>query len=130
MDGAIHRIGGPDLLEACWRLGGCPTGKAKITKGFRLPARFIIHTVGPGWKEGTRNEEELLADCYRNSLKLALDNDCKTIAFPNISTGAYRFPKDLAAKIAVQEVSQFLENNLLPELVTFVCFDPENFEIY
>jgi Predicted phosphatase homologous to the C-terminal domain of histone macroH2A1 len=130
VDGAIHRAAGSALLEACRLLDGCETGEAKITKGFKLQAKFIIHTVGPVWKSGTQNEEQLLAGCYRNSLLLATENECKTVAFPNISTGVYHFPKDLAAKIAVREVKLFLANNELPEIVMFVCFDQENFDIY
>lgn len=130
VDGAIHRAAGPELLDACRLLGGCETGEAKITNGFKLPAKFIIHTVGPVWREGTQNEEQLLSGCYRNSLKLSAENDCKTIAFPNISTGVYHFPKNLAAKIAVREVTLFLEKNKVPEVVIFVCFDQDNHDIY
>jgi O-acetyl-ADP-ribose deacetylase (regulator of RNase III) len=130
VDGAIHRAAGPELLEACRLLGGCKTGEAKVTKGFKLPAKFIIHTVGPVWREGIQDEEQLLAACYRNSLQLAAENGCKTVAFPNISTGVYHFPKDLAAKIAVREVTLFLEKNKVPETVVFVCFDKDNFDIY
>lgn len=130
VDGAIHRAAGPELLDACRHLGGCETGEAKITKGFMLPAKFVIHTVGPIWRDGTQKEEQLLAACYTNSLTLAAKNNCKTIAFPNISTGVYHFPKELAAQIAVREVSGFLDKNILPESVIFVCFDQENFTIY
>ena len=130
VDGAIHRAAGPELLEACRLLKGCETGEAKITKGFRLPAKFVIHTVGPVWYGGNQNEEALLAGCYRNSLKLASEYLCKTIAFPNISTGVYHFPKDLAARIAFQEVSQFLERYRIPDIVMFICFDEDNFEHY
>jgi O-acetyl-ADP-ribose deacetylase len=130
VDGAIHRAAGPELLEACRLLNGCETGEAKITKGFSLPAKFVIHTVGPVWYGGTHKEEEYLANCYRNSLKLAVQHDCKSIAFPNISTGVYHFPKELAAKIAFREVSDFLEKNTIPEVVTFVCFDRDNFDLY
>jgi len=130
VDGAIHRAAGPGLLEACRLLGGCETGEAKVTKGFNLDAKFIIHTVGPVWREGTQDEEQLLAGCYKNSLQLAAENDCKTVAFPNISTGVYHFPKILAAKIAVHEVMMFPEKNKLPEDVIFVCFDKDNFNIY
>jgi O-acetyl-ADP-ribose deacetylase len=130
VDGAIHRAAGPGLLEVCSLLGGCPTGEARITKGFKLPARFIIHTVGPVWHEGKNNEESLLACCYQNSLLLAAEHHCKTVAFPNISTGIYHFPKQLAAEIAIREVKTFLEKHEEVEKVTFVCFDEENFGIY
>jgi O-acetyl-ADP-ribose deacetylase (regulator of RNase III) len=130
VDGAIHRAAGPGLLEVCRLLGGCPTGEARITKGFKLRARFIIHTVGPVWHGGNDREEELLASCYRESLKLAADHFCKTLAFPNISTGIYHFPKQTAAAIAIGEVTAFLEKNPLPEKVTFVCFDKDNYDIY
>ena len=130
VDGAIHRAAGPGLLEVCKLLGGCPTGEARITKGFKLPAKFVIHTVGPVWHSGTNHEEELLASCYQESLKLALEHQCITVAFPNISTGIYHFPKKRAAEIAVTEVKSFLEQNPLPEKVTFVCFDGENYELY
>jgi O-acetyl-ADP-ribose deacetylase (regulator of RNase III) len=130
VDGAIHRAAGPGLLEVCRLLGGCPTGEARITKGFKLPAKFVIHTVGPVWHSGTNHEEELLASCYQESLKLAREHQCLTVAFPNISTGIYHFPKKRAAEIAVAEVKSFLEYNPLPETVIFVCFDSENFELY
>jgi O-acetyl-ADP-ribose deacetylase (regulator of RNase III) len=130
VDGAIHRQAGPKLLEECKTLGGCETGQAKVTKGYNLPAKFVIHAVGPVWYGGKNNEEELLADCYRNSLRLAQGKNINTIAFPCISTGVYRFPKDKAAEIAVREVKNFLENNSAIESVSFVCFDDENFEIY
>ncbi|TSA24220.1 MAG: O-acetyl-ADP-ribose deacetylase [Bacteroidetes bacterium] len=130
VDGAIHRAAGPALLEACRLLGGCETGEAKLTGGFRLPARFVIHTVGPVWSGGHHDEEQLLASCYQNSLELARDQECKTIAFPNISTGVYHFPKLEAARIALAEVKKYLLHNKLPEKVIFVCFDTENVEIY
>lgn len=130
VDGAIHHAAGPGLLEVCQLLGGCKTGEAKITRGYKLPAQFVIHTVGPVWGVGDRNEEGLLANCYRKSLAQATIHDCKTIAFPNISTGVYRFPKELAAKIAIGEVKNYLEGNAVPEKVIFVCYDAENFEIY
>jgi len=130
VDGAIHRVAGPGLLEVCRLLGGCPTGEARITKGFKLPAKFVIHTVGPVWHSGTNHEEEMLASCYQESLKLAREHQCLTVAFPNISTGIYHFPKKRAAEIAVKEVKSFLEQNPLPEKVMFVCFDSENFELY
>jgi O-acetyl-ADP-ribose deacetylase (regulator of RNase III) len=130
VDGAIHRAAGPELLEFNRKLGGCPTGEAKISPGFKLPAKFIIHTVGPVWNGGEHNEDKLLANCYRNSLKLAFENGIKTIAFPAISTGVYRFPLERATKIAVTEVKKFLEKNESIEKVIFVCFDEETYETY
>ena len=130
VDGAIHRAAGPGLLEVCSLLGGCPTGEAKITKGFKLKAKYIIHTVGPVWHGGNEDEEKLLASCYRESLKLAASHNCKTIAFPNISTGIYGFPKEAAAGIAIGEVELFLKENPIPEKITFVCFGQENYDIY
>jgi O-acetyl-ADP-ribose deacetylase len=130
VDGAIHRAAGPGLLEVCRLLEGCATGEAKITKGFKLKASFIIHTVGPVWHDGEKGEAELLASCYRESLKLAASHNCKTIAFPNISTGIYHFPKKSAAEIAIKAVASFLANNPCPNKVIFVCFDQENFDIY
>jgi O-acetyl-ADP-ribose deacetylase (regulator of RNase III) len=130
VDGAIHRAAGPELLEFNKKLGGCKTGEARISPGFNLPAKFIIHTVGPIWNGGKNNEDNLLADCYKNSLKLAVKNGIKSIAFPAISTGVYRFPLELAAKIAVNEVGKFLENDKSIKKVIFVCFDEQNFNIY
>lgn len=130
VDGAIHKAAGPELLKECRKLNGCETGKAKITNAYNLPAEYVIHTVGPVWHGGNQKEEELLADCYKNSLELAAKNDVKSIAFPNISTGVYRFPKQLAAMIAYNEVKKFLENNETIEKVLFVCFDNENFQLY
>ncbi|MFZ4522531.1 MAG: O-acetyl-ADP-ribose deacetylase [Bacteroidales bacterium] len=130
VDGAIHKAAGPGLLEVCQLLGGCNTGEAKITKGYKLPAQFVIHTVGPVWGVGDRHEEELLASCYRKSLAQATVHDCKTVAFPNISTGVYHFPKELAAQVAIREVRDYLAANCIPEKVIFVCFDNDNFEIY
>ena len=130
VDGAIHRAAGPGLLEVCRLLGGCLTGEAKITKGFKLPAKYIIHTVGPVWHADNDKAEVLLASCYHESLKLANEYNCKTLAFPNISTGIYHFPKRSAAEIAIREVNVFLEQNIFPEKVIFVCFDKENYEIY
>jgi O-acetyl-ADP-ribose deacetylase (regulator of RNase III) len=121
---------GPGLLEVCRLLGGCSTGEAKITKGFKLRAKYIIHTVGPVWHAGDDNAGESLASCYRESLKIANEYNCKTIAFPNISTGIYHFPKTPAAEIAIHEVNVFLEQNSIPGKVIFVCFDNENYEIY
>jgi len=130
VDGAIHRVAGPELLEFNKELGGCETGKAKLSPGFNLPAKFIIHTVGPVWNGGKNNEDELLSNCYRNSLKLAVENDVKTIAFPAISTGVYHFPLERAAKIAINEVKKFLEKNNSIGKVIFVCFDETNFMLY
>lgn len=130
VDGAIHRAAGSDLPVACRKLNGCNTGNAKITLGFNLPANFIIHTVGPVWRGGKSNETKLLESCYRTSLEIGKKNNINTIAFPNISTGIYGFPKQEAAKIAIATVSEFLKNHSLPEQVTFVCFDEENYNIY
>lgn len=130
VDGAIHRAAGKELLEECRYLNGCETGEAKITKGYKLSAKFVIHTVGPVWNGGKYGEEEKLADCYRNSLKIAIENNIKSIAFPAISTGIYRFPLDKAVKIAVKEVKSFLEKNNSIEKVVFVCFDEFTFTKY
>jgi O-acetyl-ADP-ribose deacetylase (regulator of RNase III) len=130
VDGAIHKAAGKSLLIECNNLNGCETGEAKITKGYDLIADFVIHTVGPIWYGGDKNEKESLANCYRNSLKIAMENGVATIAIPNISTGVYQFPKELAAEIAINEVNNFLKNNDLPEKVYFVCFDDENYRIY
>lgn len=130
VDGAIHAAAGPDLLEECRNLGGCPTGEAKITGGYNLPAKFVIHTVGPVWHGGTRGEEAMLANCYKNSLAVAESKRLKSIAFPNISTGVYRFPKDLAASIAVNEVKDFGKSSKWIKKVIFICFDDENFRLY
>lgn len=129
VDGAIHRAAGPELLEECRGLGGCQTGQAKATKGYRLGARWVVHTVGPVWKGGTRGEDELLACCYRNSLRLARELGARSVAFPAISTGVYAFPSDRAAAIAVREVRDFLA--VAGDLdVRFVCFDEETLGIY
>lgn len=131
VDGAIHRAAGPELLFECRLLGGCKTGQAKITKAYNLSCKHIIHTVGPVWNGGTHNEDELLADCYRNSLILAVENNIKTIAFPSISTGIYAFPVERAAKIAVKTVHDFLEEN--PEqldMVMWVLFDDRTEAVY
>jgi len=130
VDGAIHRAAGIELLNECKTLGGCNTGSAKITKGYNLPAKFVIHAVGPVWHGGDNNEDELLKNCYSTSLKLAADNGCITIAFPNISTGVYRFPKRRAAQIAINAVNEFITQNSLPEKIFFACFDDENYRIY
>jgi O-acetyl-ADP-ribose deacetylase (regulator of RNase III) len=130
VDGAIHRAAGPALLEECRQLGGCPTGEAKITPGYELPARWVIHTVGPVWNGGHRNEAELLANCYRNSLALAASKGARSVAFPSISTGAYRFPIERAAAIAVRAVREGLERLPSVEKVIFVCFSRGDYEIY
>lgn len=134
VDGAIHRAGGPAILEECReivaRQGRCGTGNAVITSGGNLPAKYVIHTVGPIWHGGNNNEAKMLENAYRNSLKLAVDNRIETIAFPNISTGVYGFPKDRAAQSAVRSVQEFLKENNQVRQVYFVCFDQENFELY
>lgn len=130
VDGAIHRAAGPQLLEYNKKLGGCKTGEAKISPGFNLPAKYIIHTVGPVWNGGKHNEAELLANCYRNSLRVAVENDIKTIAFPSISTGAYGFPLKAAVKIVFTEVISFLKKNSSIEKVILVCFEKNAFELY
>jgi O-acetyl-ADP-ribose deacetylase len=134
VDGAIHRAGGPAILADCRRIrdrqGGCEAGEAVITTGGNLPARYVIHTVGPVWQDGRHGEEDLLASAYRNSLRLAVAHLLKTIAFPNISTGIYHFPKNMAAVIAVDTVTDFLEFDKELENVIFVCFDDENYELY
>jgi len=130
VDGAIHRAAGPGLLEACRDLNGCQTGEARITGGFNLPARYVIHTVGPVWSGGSRNEPQLLRQCYLRSLELASAHQLKTIAFPNISTGVYGFPKQRAAEIAIEAVQSFLEDPGTLEEVLFVVFDEENHLLY
>lgn len=128
--GAIHRAAGPELLAECRQLNGCPTGEAKITKGYRLPAKWVIHTVGPVWRDGQRGEDELLANCYRNSLALAVQHGIKSIAFPAISTGVYGFPLERAARIALTETKLFLTNNATFGKVVFVCFGQSAYETY
>jgi len=130
VDGAIHDAAGPDLLEACRALGGCPTGDAKITPGFRLSARYIIHTVGPIWRDGTSGERELLAACYRRSLELAVKQEISSIAFPSISTGAFAFPLKLAAPIAVATVQSFDFSQSQLREVIFCCYSQEDYVIY
>ncbi len=129
VDGAIHRAAGLELLEECHKLGGCPTGEARITKGYRLPARWIIHTVGPIWHGGNRGEDELLAKCYRSCLELAEKHGIKSIAFPSISTGAYGFPVEQASKIAVREMRSFLDGNG-SIAITVVCFERRVYDCY
>lgn len=130
VDGAIHRAAGKELLEECRNLNGCKTGDAKITKGYNLQAKYVIHTVGPVWYGGKSGEPEKLASCYQRSLETAIENGIKTIAFPNISTGVYGFPKKEAAETAIQTVISFLKKNDEIEQVIFCVFDKENFEIY
>ena len=123
VDGAIHRAAGPELLAECRTLHGCETGQAKITAGYRLPAKHVIHTPGPIWRGGNAGEDGLLASCYRSCLHLAEENGCRTVAFPSISTGVYRFPLDRAAAIAVREIAAFLKTSAVVRDVTMVCFD-------
>ena len=126
VNGAIHRAAGPALLEECKTLNGCPTGEAKITSGHLLPAKYVIHTVGPVWQGGEKGEDKLLASCYRKSLELARDYKIKTIAFPAISTGAYGFPSERAAGIAVSQIKEFLLENEFPEIVFLVCYNKDS----
>ena len=134
VDGAIHRAGGKAILEDCRKIiarqGGCKTGEAVITTAGKLPAQFVIHTVGPVWRGGKNGEPEKLTSCYRKSLQLAVDNGCKTVAFPNISTGIYGYPKDAAAEIAFETVARFLQTDTCIEKIVFVCFDEENYQLY
>jgi O-acetyl-ADP-ribose deacetylase (regulator of RNase III) len=130
VDGAIHRAAGPELLAECRAIGGCPTGEARITRGYRLPARHVIHTVGPVWRGGAGNEAELLARCYRSSLTLAREHDLQSIAFPAISTGIYGYPLAAATAIAVREVRHWLAREPQPRSVTFCCFSDEAAQVY
>ncbi len=130
VDGAIHRAAGPRLLEECRGLRGCPTGAAKITRGYDLPSQWVIHTVGPVWRGGSHGEDQLLAECYRSVLRLAREHDAATVAFPSISTGAYGFPVERACRIALREINTFLQDNSLPERVIVVCFDAGTFDCY
>jgi O-acetyl-ADP-ribose deacetylase len=129
VDGAIHRAAGPELLAECRTLGGCPTGQAKITRGYRLPAKWVIHTVGPIWRGGDRGEDELLAACYHNSLALAVQHGVRSIAFPAISTGAYGYPLERATRIAVTEVRRFLGHDTTIEQVILACFGRHGSEV-
>lgn len=130
VDGAIHRAAGPELLAECRTLGGCATGEAKLTKGYRLPAKYVIHTPGPVWSGGGRGEPALLAGCYRNSLELALKHGCRSLAFPCISTGVYGYPKEAAARVAVETVRAFLAAHPDAIDVTFCCYSGADFRIY
>jgi len=130
VDHAIHRAAGPELLEECRTLGGCPTGEARITSGYRLTARYVIHTVGPVWQGGTKGEPALLAACYANSLQLAQQSGSSSVAFPAISTGIYGYPPEPAAQIAIRTVSTFLKDQPLPDRVIFCCFDKSAADIY
>ncbi|MCE5202782.1 MAG: O-acetyl-ADP-ribose deacetylase [Actinomycetia bacterium] len=130
VDGAIHRAAGPELLAECRRLGGCPTGEARITGGYRLPARHVIHTVGPVWRGGTHGERELLRSCYLNSLRLAEENGLASVAFPCISTGVYGYPKAEACEVAVDTVSEWLASHELPREVVFCCFTDSDAALY
>jgi len=130
VDGAIHRAAGPELLEETRKIGGCPTGEARVSKGYRLPARHVIHTVGPVWAGGHKNEDSLLANCYRNSLKAAKELKIKSIAFPSISTGAYGFPLERATEIALEETEKFLETDTTLKKVVFVCFGEKALNTY
>lgn len=130
VDGAIHAAAGPELLAECRTIGGCPTGEARITNGYRLPAKWVIHTVGPVWRGGSSGEEKLLAGCYRNSLGLAIENDIKTIAFPAISTGVYGYPLEAATEIAVRETREFVAAHPQIEKVIFACFSDEALHVF
>jgi O-acetyl-ADP-ribose deacetylase len=130
VDGAIHRAAGPELLEECRTHGGCTTGGAKITKGYRLPAKYVIHAVGPIWRGGNEGEPELLQSCYRSCFRLAVAHEISTVAFPSISTGAYHYPVEKACRIALAEAADFLAGNKIIEKVIFVCFDAVTFQAY
>jgi O-acetyl-ADP-ribose deacetylase (regulator of RNase III) len=130
VDGAIHDAAGPELLEECKKLGGCPAGQAKLTRGYRLPARHVIHTVGPIWRGGAAGEPDLLASCYRSALQLAADRQFAAVAFPSISTGIYGYPIALACRIALGTTGAFLEGHAFPRRVTFVCFSAHDLDEY
>jgi O-acetyl-ADP-ribose deacetylase len=130
VDGAIHRAAGPELFDECYQIGGCPTGEARLTKGYRLPARFVIHTVGPVWTGGERREPELLTNCYRSVFKIAHENEIRSLAFPAISCGVYRFPVDRAVKIAVGEtVAELISSDAIQKVI-FACFENETYLAY
>jgi len=130
VDGAIHRAAGPDLLVECRKLGGCPPGEARLTRGYRLPARHVIHTVGPIWKGGAAGEQQILESCYRSCVGIAHSKEFRDIAFPAIATGIYGFPREEAARVAIAAVSSYLAHHQLPELVIFVCFDAATLDAY
>jgi len=130
VDGAIHRAAGPKLLEECRSLGGCKVGEAKLTKGYQLPARFIIHTVGPVWRGGKNGEPELLASCYRGSLAIAAKHGMRSIAFPSISTGVYGYPIELAARVAVETVCNLVRKSSKIEEIIFCCFSQNDLDVY
>lgn len=130
VDGAIHKAAGPQLVQECRTLNGCPTGEARITAGYRLPAYYVIHTVGPVWQGGQAGEAQLLANCYRNSLALAREYGCRQLAFPAISCGVYRYPVELAAQVAISNVVEALQHHSLPEQVLLVCFDQSTWQAY
>ncbi len=130
VDGAIHRAAGPELLEECRALGGCPTGEARLTRGYRLAARYVIHTVGPVWHGGSRGEAELLAACYASSLRLAEEHGLESVAFPAISTGVYRFPKEAACEIAVESARAWLREKKAPKEIVFCCFSESDGALY
>lgn len=130
VDGAIHRAAGPQLLEECRALGGCPTGEAKMTAGYNLPARYVIHTVGPVWEGGGNNEDNLLASCYRNCMQLAVDHKLRSIAFPSISTGVYRFPIERASRIALRVILDFIASEESAPRVVITCFSEQDLNVY
>ncbi len=130
VDGAIHKTAGPELLKECELLGGCKTGEAKITSGYKLKAEYVIHTPGPIWRGGDKGEDELLRNCYENSLKLAVENEITSISFPSISTGVYRFPVERAAEIAIKAIKEFIDNDKTIELINMVCFDETTYRAY
>jgi len=130
VDGAIHRAAGPELLSECRLLDGCKVGEAKVTKGYKLPAKFVIHTVGPRWSGGSRGEAELLASCYQNTMQLAAENGITSLAFPSISTGVYGYPIELAAQVALATISKYIQQHPSIESVTICCFSKEDLAVY